>query len=67
MADRETLTPPGDRVEYWSWDGGSEEPTQYIEMVYVQNDTVRIKYNVFAMLMRQGGYKMLDDPWKKLG
>lgn len=61
----EPLTPPGDRVEYWSWGGDSGSPTQYLDMVYVQDDTVRIKYNAFALVMRQAGYKKIEDPWNE--
>jgi hypothetical protein len=34
-------------------------------MVYVQDDTVRIKYNAFALVMRQAGYKKIEDPWNE--
>jgi hypothetical protein len=62
MTDRETLTPPGDRVEYWSW-GDSDQPSKYIEMVYVQDETVRISYNMFSVLLRQAGFKQEINPY----
>ena len=31
-------------------------PEEYVEMVYVQNETVKLPYNVFSMLLRKAGY-----------
>jgi hypothetical protein len=65
MTERNSIAPDGDRVEYWSWGPDVNDPTIYVEMVYVQDGAVRVSYNMFSMLLREAGYRKVDNPCGK--